>query len=319
MSNYLWDRSAPADPEIVRLERVLAPLAFRPRASRPQRPYLAIAASVALAAFAWQLQRGPGSAATAWSVTNIAGDVSIGSRQAAVASKLRTGEAVTTGKAATITVEDEDFGEVSLASDSRLRIVEARKGRQRMNLEQGRLHALIWAPPRQFVVDTPAARAVDLGCEYDLTVDTSGNGLLEVSTGWVAFQFRGQESFIPAGAACRTTRQRGPGIPYFKDAPEAFTTALTDYESHGDISALDQVLASARARDGLTLWHLMTRVSEKNRPRVFDRFAALVRLPAEVNRKGVLNKNPAMLDLCWNALALENAGWWREWKQSWKP
>jgi hypothetical protein len=27
-----------------------------------------------------------------------------------------------------------------------------------------------WATPRQFVVDTPAARAIDLGCQYTVTV-----------------------------------------------------------------------------------------------------------------------------------------------------
>ena len=50
-----------------------------------------------------------------------------------------------------------------------------------------------------------------------------------------------------------------------------------------------------------------------------DRFAAFVALPAEVTREGVLAKDRRMLDLCWNALNLENAEWWREWKRAWQP
>jgi len=60
------------------------------------------------------------------------------------------------------------------------------------------------------VVDTPSARAVDLGCQYTLNVDDRGDGLLKVTMGWVAFDTDGRESFIPAGAACRTRKRGGP-------------------------------------------------------------------------------------------------------------
>jgi hypothetical protein len=319
MSDYLWDRSAPLDPEIAKLERILAPLAYRGRPIPRRRPYGAIAASILVGLLAWQLQTKPAPSLTAWKVTNVAGEVSLGRRTASVASKLRTGDILKTGATASVTVEDEDFGAINLSPESRLRMVESRAGRQRMNLERGRMHALIWAPPSQFVVDTPAARAVDLGCEYDLSVDADGNGFLEVETGWVAFQFRARESFIPAGAACRTTRQRGPGVPYYKDAPPALLAALQRYESGGDPEALQRVIDSARPKDALTLWHLLTRVSGGLRAQVFDRFAALVPLPPAIDRARLLNNDPQMLDLCWNALSLEDTDWWRSWKQSWKP
>jgi hypothetical protein len=319
MNDYLWDRSAPVDPEIAKLERTLAPLAYRGRPFRRRLPYGAIAASIVVGLLAWQLQTTPAPSRTAWKVTNVAGEVSLGRRTASVASQLHTGEILKTGVAASVTVEDEDFGEIHLSPESRLRMVESRAGRQRMSLERGRMHALIWAPPSQFVVDTPAARAVDLGCEYDLAVDADGNGFLEVETGWVAFQFRARESFIPAGAACRTTKHRGPGVPFYKDAPARLLTALEHFESAGDAESLQHVIASARPKDGLTLWHLLTRVSGGRRAQVFDRFASLVALPPAVDRERVLDNDPHMLDLCWNALSLEDAAWWRNWKQSWKP
>ena len=43
-----------------------------------------------------------------------------------------------------------------------------------LRLAHGRLSARVTAPPRLFVVDTPAATAIDLGCAYDLAVLTDG-------------------------------------------------------------------------------------------------------------------------------------------------
>jgi hypothetical protein len=77
------------------------------------------------------------------------------------------------------------------------------------------------------------------------------------------------------------------------------------------------VLEGARPRDGLTLWHLLTRGPEADRARVFHRFAVLVELPPEVTPDGVLRQEPPQIDLCWNALNLENTAWWRGWKRNW--
>ena len=159
-------------------------------------------------------------------------------------------------------------------------------------------------------------RAVDLGCQYTITVDASGNGLLRVSLGWVAFQNGGHESFIPQGAACVTRKRQGPGIPFYEDASEPLRQSLARFEA-GDASALGSILAAARPSDGITLWHLLTRVAERDRGRVFDRFAELVTLPKEVRREAVVRRDARAIDLCWDALNLENTDWWRGWEARW--
>lgn len=295
--DYLWDRSGVPDPEIQELERTLAPLRYRGRQRCPRHtPLLRIAAAAAvlMAIALLQLAR-PAPRATAW-------------RQGAT--PLAAGQVVRTGASET-TLQSADIGRVELGPDSELRVATSRK----LLLERGILHAFIWAPPREFVVDTPSARAVDLGCAYTLKVDPDGNGVLRVESGWVAFQFDGRESFIPAGAACVTRKQRGPGIPFYEDAP--LRAALAAFEG-GDSSALPDVLRAARPRDGLTLWHLLTRVPLQNRAAVFQRFADLVPVPAQVTREAVLRGDPHALDLCWNALNLENTSWWRGWERAWQ-
>jgi len=328
---YLWDRSGPPDPEIERLERTLGPLRYGHRGTvyeadgfreTPRRPRIwwAAAAAVALAAAGLSQLAAPGARNTGWQVTGLEGAARMGDRSAAVSMQVRSGQVLRTAGGSQISLEADDVGKIDLGPDSELRAATGRK----VLLQRGTLHAFIWAPPREFVVDTPGARAVDLGCEYTLNVDDAGNGLLKVSLGWVAFQFGDHESFIPAGAECVTHKRTGPGIPYYEDSSDGFRTALSDLE-RGDGAttgqapgaALDRILAAARPRDGLTLWHLLTRVPERERGAVFDRFAQLATLPPEVSRTGVLRKDAHSLDLCWNALGLENTGWWRGWERRW--
>jgi hypothetical protein len=296
--DWLWDRSGPPDPEIVRLEKTLAPLRYQHRAPRrPQRRLWVLAAAVLAAAVGLTVWSVPRAGESGWQVAGTS------VRQGAI---LRT-------EGEPITLEANAVGRVDLEPNSRLRAF----AEKRLSLERGGLHAFIWAPAREFVVDTPSARAVDLGCAYTLNVDGAGDGLLKVELGWVAFAVNGRESFIPAGAECRTRKHGGPGIPYYEDAPEAVRTGVSAFE-RGERGALGGILSAARDRDGITLWHLLTRVEGGDRARVFDRLAQLVPLPASVSREGVLRGDPKMIDLCWNALGLENTGWWRGWERNWR-
>src|SRR5271165_1024030 len=275
MTDYLWDQSEPVDPEIRDLEETVAPLRFKPgnspalpRSFRPGlRTYAAIAASIVLAVAAWRMW--PETAgATPWKITDVDGTVQIGRGTARTAAVLKTGQEIRTGVSSRAILEADDFGRVEVQSGSELRIIESRDARQRFELNRGRIHALIWAPPSRFAVETGSARAIDLGCQYDLSVDEKGDGYLSVETGWVAFQFKERESFIPAGAACHTARRQGPGLPFFEDASPAFRGAVREYDVAGSRAALEQILAQARPRDALTLWHLLTRVPDDERAMV---------------------------------------------------
>jgi hypothetical protein len=130
---------------------------------------------------------------------------------------------------------------------------------------------------------------VDLGCEYSLHTDERGSGLLEVTQGWVSFEWKGLESLVPAGASCRTWPRTGPGTPYFNDASEKFKQALDNFTSAKfEGPALNIILAQARVRDTLTLWSLLSRTAMTERERIYDRIAALTPVPAGVSRQQAL-------------------------------
>lgn len=325
---YLWGKEGSPDPEIARLEEALRPLRYQPDCSRLVWPVMAAkpvrnnrrwAAALALAAgmiltvslVRFSFHSGEAPAATGWKVS---WNESTWNESTAV--PVRRGQLIQTGSDPA-RLRSDYIGEVTLSPGSRLRVLQTTTTEQRLALERGTIHALIWAPPRQFVVDTPSAKTIDLGCQYTLQVSSNGAGMLNVQTGWVAFQWRDLESFIPAGAACATFPKKGPGTPYFTDAPAALRAAIAAFDANGDFHPVRDSLASARPSDGLTLWHLLARTRGEQRAQVFERFSALVKLPPDVTEAKILKGDTAAFDAAWDALDLGNTDWWREWKRKW--
>ena len=147
-------------------------------------------------------------------------------------------------------------------------------------------------------------------------------GTVLVETGWVAFEHKGRESFIPQNAMCATRPGAGPGTPCYKDAPDGIVDALTilDFSPTDDVrraQALDLVLSRARAKDAFTLWHLLSRVTAPERARVYERLASLVPPPSGVTRDRILAADRRALDAWWNALGLDSMSWWQIWKRKW--
>ena len=167
----------------------------------------------------------------------------------------------------------DEIGEVQLEPRTRVGLVDPGDRRHRLSLSRGVMHATIWAPPGDFVVDTPSAVAVDMGCRYTLEVDETGAGLLRVEAGWVGFEHRGLQSLVPAGAMCATRTGVGPGTPSFETASPEFAQALEaiDFGPAGEPrrAALERVLAGARAaRRALALAPAGARLRRGPRPRI---------------------------------------------------
>ncbi len=224
-----------------------------------------------------------------WEVVRLAGTPVVGAKPVAGIGRIEAGEWIETDAGSRARVKIGQIGSVEVEPNTRVRVVVARAAEHRLALARGEIRAKISAPPRLFFVDTAAGTAVDLGCEYALQMDADGWGRLEVTKGWVLFQWKGLESLVPAGASCRTRPQIGPGIPYFDDAPESFRQALERlvFEKGGG-EDLNMILADARVRDTLSLWHLLSRVEAEDRGRVYDRMAALTPIPAGVSREQAL-------------------------------
>lgn len=220
--------------------------------------------------------------------------------------RIGVGQILETDGRSTARIAVADIGTVDVSPNSRVRLEETGKDQHRLSLERGKLHAKIFAPPRLFVVDTPSAKAVDLGCEYTLDVDKNGDSILHVTGGWVALERDGRESVVPAGMMCKTRKGRGLGTPFSTEATEAFKKALDAFDfSRGGSSSVQTMIREAEFYDMFTLWHLLSRVGVEDRGAVYDALANLVAPPAGVTREGILSKNKKMLD-AWK-VEIENA------------
>lgn len=262
---------------------------------RPWRLAFAASAILALGGAAyWTLTHRQG---VRWDVVRIGGAPIVNQKRIVSGeSRIGAGEWIETDSGSSAKIQVGKIGSVEVEPNTRLRVITARPGEHRLALARGEIRAKISAPPRLFFVDTPSGTAVDLGCEYTLDADEGGSDVLRVTKGWVSFQWKGFESLVPAGASCRTRSGMGPGIPYFDDAPESLKQALEifGFEKTADYE-LRVILAEARVRDTLTLWHLLSRVGTEDRARVYDRIAALTPVPAGVSRELALKLDPETL------------------------
>ncbi len=348
--DYLWDGSGDPDPEIEKLEKSLA--TFRYRGQAPKFPEISPSPAQRLW---WRFLPVPSSlrfrlaAATAtilligaigiprwgqkpsttsgagWAVERTAGTPEVESNATwkhTDANRLGVGETLVTDSHSQATISVAEIGTVGVDPNTRLRLTAGRNGHSQLSLDRGTIRAFIWASPGEFTVDTPSAIAVDLGCRYTLHVDDSGAGLLRTTLGWVGFKLDDREAFIPAGAVCATRPKIGPGTPYFEDSSASFRKALSSFDfatlTPQERSAeLSQLLVESRPRDALTVWHLLARVDDSDRGRVYERLATLVPPPAGVTREGILRLDQRMLDLWWNQLGLGDVSLWRTWERSW--
>jgi ferric-dicitrate binding protein FerR (iron transport regulator) len=305
MSDYLWDRSGAADPEVERLEHLLARYrgaevrsdaarAFAIPAPRSwfRPPVLAAAALAVTVAIALALTLLiPKPTDTGMQFTATAGAPRVNGA-AAASGALQLGQRLETGAGDSAKLRVAEIGWLEVGPGSAVSLLENSEGRRRLRLERGTVAAQISAPPGVFVVETPSARAIDLGCAYTLSVSPSGEGEIQVTAGWVEMDFGYVQSLVPAGYAARVAPGGNISPPYAQQTSSAFREALLAWWSAKDAAprraALKELLARAEKPDAYTLLSMFRWAQEDERAALFDRLNVLVPAPPEVSRTEVL-------------------------------
>ena len=114
------------------------------------------------------------SSAISWNVKRLRGTPRVGNATVADVARLKVGESLITGAKDSARIQIADIGQADVAPNSRLRLITTRNTQHRLALDRGELRAHVLAPPRLFLVDTPSAVAVDLGCAYYLKCGCGG-------------------------------------------------------------------------------------------------------------------------------------------------
>jgi hypothetical protein len=228
------------------------------------------------------------------------------------------GETLRTDAASQARVQIANIGELIVDTNTKVRLMTTSANEHRIALDQGSLYAVATAPPRRFVVDTPSASVIDLGSIFNLAVEKDGSSLLFVEQGLVLLTHGGRQSFVPLHTNAKTRSGLGPGTPFHAASSDRFRTALEAidiedaagrYHDFGNRTSrhIDVVLSEAIRRDAPTLWHLLSRIHESDRARVYDQLAAFVPPPDGVTRTGILALDAEMLR-AWGIAIPELAG-----------
>ncbi|HEX3762644.1 MAG TPA: FecR family protein [Kofleriaceae bacterium] len=297
MTDPLYDKTG-GEPELVALEAALGDFAHRaplrelpPRRSRRPAPVVAaVIAAAALAALAVIVvgRRGdPGcQVAGAGFAFAVDGAPARCAGSPAERGTLPVGAWLETAGAATADVRIADIGHLTVFGDSRIRLIDTGAAGHRLELARGRIAARVTAPPRLFVVDTPVASAVDLGCAYELAVEPDGRTRLRVTSGAVSLEAHGVAAYAPMDTEVLAAPGRGPGTPVALTASAALRDAVARFDA-GDRSAVAAIVVAAGPGDTATLWNLLARTDGEDRAAVFARLDALTPVPADISADAI--------------------------------
>lgn len=299
-NDYLFDGNGEPDAEVKELEALLgryrsaAPMPdFRRIAVMKPRPWWPLAAVAALILFAvigaLRIYTPP----NRWRATSASGGAVIPHFL------LRAGDVVRTGAQGSVRLESPAVGVLDISANTTVELIENRRNRHRLALTAGTIHARTRSMPGVFVIDTPRARAIDLGCEYTLTVGPDGVGELHVISGWVDLARGFEQSLVPQGSSARMTADGELTVPVFDDAAPQFRAAVRDFAHKHDLAT---IVALARQRDALTLLNLFRLATPDECVILFDRLNQLVPAPPSISRQSVRDWRPDVTELWWRPI-----------------
>ena len=64
------------------------------------------------------------------------------------------------------------------------------------------------------------------------------------------------------------------------------------------------LLYEARQKDLITLFHLLKRLDQESRGKIYDRISLLFKIPQRITREGIVNGNNDMMGRLWTELDL---------------
>jgi len=299
-NDYLFDGSGEPDAEVLQLEALLgryrsaAPMPDFRRVvvMRPRRRWpLAIAAALLLVAIIGVLRIY--TPPNRWRATSASGGAVVPHFL------LRAGDVVSTGAQGSVRLESTAVGMLDISPNTTVKLIESRRNRHRLALTAGTIHARTTSMPGVFVIDTPRARAIDLGCEYTLSVSPDGAGELRVISGWVDLSRGFEQSLVPQGASALMTPDGELTVPVFDDASPRFRTAVRDFARTHELAT---IVSLARQRDALTLLNLFRLTTPDESVILFDRLNQLVPAPASISRESVRYWRPDVTEHWWRPI-----------------
>lgn len=337
--NYLWDPKDSPDAEIEALERQLRPLSadslkLQERVipiRRRKRPFqtraligIFSAAAAAASLYFAHLYRLNWEENSPWPMQTV------GLASHDRPELLHVGERIVTAPGQSVTLNAARIGTVTVSPESTIRLTQTQKGRHRLELEHGRMHAKVWAPPSYFGVTHGDTRIIDMGCEFDLSIDPVGKGSISVTSGWVIFWIQDKGVFVPEQYVLEFDASKSQ-LPTRADADAAFRSLANELdaklaanESIDDPRVVElgqSIASSARDEDYFTLLTLLDRYPALARSLLYPRLAVALKVNAndEAHRALWATGDVKAKNEWWNKLPTQpkqSNAWWWNWRDA---
>ena len=295
IDRYLWDGSGSPTPELQHMETLLGQFRHSggslvlPHESNSQpaksrvliserfrfprmAAVLLVGLSVAAGAFLTFSPKRHTESGNGWEVEGLEGKVRLGNGYLLTNqtnTMMNVGQALETSSSSHASISEKSFGQIDVEPNSRIQLEQSDDTRARIQLDRGtdpcgHLGTARSVRRRYTFCSRRGSRLRLYPASFFRRCREHPNHV-----GWVGFHLNGLESFIPAGAICSIRPHLGPGTPYFEDATAGFRDAVVDFDSAAESgqqrAALGRILSEARVKDGLTLWHLLSRTDGLDR------------------------------------------------------
>lgn len=275
-----------------------------------------------------------------WMVTSLKGSPMINNLVMKAIDSLGIGGIITTNDSSKAELYVAGLGSVIIEPNSRVKLTKSQSDEHRIQLDYGSIDANINAKPRTFFVDAGSVTAVDLGCSYKFSIDSSGDGLLYVKQGKVSLESAsGRESLVPEGKFCVTKQNIGPGTPFREDSSPKLKKALMEFDfGNCGGQCVRTILNNAKQTDAVTLVNILPRVDQQYRAEVYNKVYAYCPPPRNIPRDSIpklsrvedidewvdkimeqvnsqIEENMARVEE--NMKKFDNEKWQKDWQKNW--
>ncbi|MGE5804193.1 MAG: anti-sigma factor family protein [Ignavibacteria bacterium] len=192
-----------------------------------------------------------------------------------------------------------EMGQVSLNPWSKIQ----KKGSYNFSLSKGDITAENKNAAESFIaqVFTSEIKCTGSGVTYKVKINNNNTAELNVSKGRAIVTGNKLESVVTPGFVCRI-REKGPEIPISLNSSEETKKAYELLSYYNDQDALNEVLNLSGLADGISLWHLLKRITGDNRGAVFNKLYSLYSPPKGVDQESILRLKEEALNKWFNQI-----------------
>ncbi len=131
---------------------------------------------------------------------------------------------------------------------------------------------------------------IDLDSRYSIEVDSKGNSLIVLESGWLRVNSGDDKIILPEKYNLKILSGSGVSLPYYSTSGLILIALFEEYMFNGQTdNILDKIIGSSTEKESIMLWNLLQRVKPDQQDVVYDKLYELVPHPDDISKKDMLS------------------------------